>query len=137
MSISAGFVQGDALSVGSSQTGITSAYNAATGVLTLSGAASLAAYQKELDSVAYASAQATASSRTITWSVNDGVNTSAAATSHVSVSRLPPVLSAGASVGCVAELHARRARRRSVHYRCGGGQPDRGHGEHQRRLRSG
>ena len=102
VSISAGFVQGDALSVGSSQTGITSAYNAATGVLTLSGAASLTAYQKELDSVAYASAQATASSRTITWSVNDGVNTSAAATSHVSVSRLPPVLSAGASVGYVA-----------------------------------
>ena len=102
VTISAGFVQGDALSVGSSQTGITSAYNAATGVLTLSGAASLAAYQKELDSVAYASAHATASSRTITWSVNDGVNTSSAATSHVAVSRLPPGLSAGASVSYVA-----------------------------------
>ena len=90
VSISAGFVQGDALSVGSPQTGITSAYNSATGVLTLSGAASLAAYQKELDSVAFASPHATASSRTITWSVNDGVNTSAAVTSKVSVSRLPP-----------------------------------------------
>ncbi len=89
VSISAGFVQGDALSVGSPQTGITSAYNAATGVLTLSGAASLATYQKELNSVAYASPHATSSSRTITWSVNDGVNTSAPATSHVSVS-VPP-----------------------------------------------
>ena len=89
VSISAGFVQGDALSVGSPQTGITGAYNAATGVLTLSGAASLATYQKELDSVAYASPHATSSSRTITWSVNDGVNTSAPATSHVSVS-VPP-----------------------------------------------
>ena len=102
VSITAGFLQGDALSVGSPQTGITSAYNAATGVLTLSGAASLAAYQKELDSVAFASPHATASSRTITWSVNDGVNTSAAATSKVSVSRLPPVVTAGASVTYVA-----------------------------------
>jgi hypothetical protein len=102
VTISAGFVQGDALTVGSPQTGITSAYNAATGVLTLSGAASLAAYQKELDSVAYASPHATTSSRTITWSVSDGVNTSAATTSHVSVSRLPPVLTAGASASYVA-----------------------------------
>ncbi len=101
VSISAGFLAGDALSVGSPQTGITSAYNATTGVLTLSGAASLAAYQKELDSIAYASPHATASSRTITWSVNDGVNTSALATSNVSVSRLPPVLSAGATVSYV------------------------------------
>ena len=98
-----GFVQGDALSVGSSQTGVTSSYNAGTGVLTLSGAASLAAYQKELDSVAYASPHATASSRTITWSVNDGVNASAAATSHVTVSRLPPGLTAGASVATSLE----------------------------------
>ena len=102
VSISTGFVQGDALSVGAPQTGITSAYNAATGVLTLSGAASLAAYQKELDSVAFASPHATASSRTITWSVNDGVNASAAATSTVSVSRLPPVVTGGASASYVA-----------------------------------
>ena len=102
VSISAGFVLGDALSVGSPQTGIVSQYNAATGVLTLSGAASLAAYKIELDSVAYASASATTSSRTITWSVNDGVNASAPATSHVSVSRLPPVVTAGASVSYVA-----------------------------------
>jgi hypothetical protein len=69
--ISAGFAQGDTLSVGSPQTGIASQYNAATGVLTLSGAASLAAHQAELDSITYASANATTSSRTITWSVND------------------------------------------------------------------
>jgi ELWxxDGT repeat protein len=102
VTISAGFVAGDALSIGSPQTGIAGAYNAATGVLTLSGAASRAAYQKELDSVAFASPHATASSRTITWSVNDGVNTSAPATSHVSVSCLPPVVTAGASVSYVA-----------------------------------
>ena len=86
VSISAGFLSGDALSVGSPQTGIISTYNAATGVLTLSGAASLAAYQAELDSVTYASPRATNSSRTIAWSISDGANTSAPATSHVSVS---------------------------------------------------
>ena len=102
VSFSAGFVLGDALSVGSPQTGIVSQYNAATGVLTLSGAGSLAAYKAELDSVAYASASATTSSRTIAWSVNDGANASAPANSHVSVSRLPPVVTAGASVSYVA-----------------------------------
>ena len=102
VSISAGFVLGDALSVGSPQAGIASQYNATTGVLTLSGSASLAAYTIELDSVAYASANATTSSRTITWSVNDGVNASRPATSHVSVSRLPPVVSAGATASYVA-----------------------------------
>ena len=102
VSISTGFVLGDALSVGSPQSGIVSQYNATTGVLTLSGSASLAAYKIELNSIAYASANATTSSRTITWSVNDGVNASAAATSQVSVSRLPPVVTAGANVSTVA-----------------------------------
>ena len=102
VSISTGFVLGDALSVGSSQAGIVSQYNAATGVLTLSGVASLAAYQTELDSITYASGSATTSSRTITWSVNDGVNASIPVTSTVSVSRLPPVVTAGASVSYVA-----------------------------------
>ena len=102
VSISTGFVLGDALSVGSSQAGIVSQYNAATGMLTLSGVASLAAYQTELDSITYASGSATTSSRTITWSVNDGVNASIPVTSSVSVSRLPPVATAGASVSYVA-----------------------------------
>ncbi len=39
--IGAGFLADDALSVGSPQTGVASSYNAATGVLTLSGAATL------------------------------------------------------------------------------------------------
>ena len=102
VSISACFVQGDTLSVGSPQAGITSQYNSATGVLTLSGAAGLAAYQMELDSVTYASDSATTSSRTITWSVNDGVNASSPVSSSVSVSRLPPSVTAGASVSYVA-----------------------------------
>ena len=49
VSIGAGFHAGDALSVGSPQAGVTSGYNAVTGVLTLSGTASLAAYQAALE----------------------------------------------------------------------------------------
>jgi hypothetical protein len=58
-------------------------------VLSLSRAASLAAYETELDSITYASANATTSRRTILWSVNDGINASAPVTSHVSVSPDP------------------------------------------------
>ena len=81
VSIAAGFLSGDVLSVGSSQTGITSGYDATTGVLTLSGTVSLAAYQAELDSVAFASTSSANPSRTIAWSVKDGSGTSASATS--------------------------------------------------------
>ena len=102
VSIGAGFLAGDALSVGSPQTGIASSYNAATGALTLSGTASLSAYQAELDSVTFASPTAASPSRTIAWSVNDGVTTSTPASSSVSVVANPPVLAAGAGVKYVA-----------------------------------
>jgi FG-GAP-like repeat len=90
VSIGAGFLLGDALSVGSPQTGITSSYNAATGVLTLSGAASLSAYQTALDSVDFASPSAANPSRAVAWSVNDGLATSASVSSSVSVERTDP-----------------------------------------------
>ena len=102
VSIGSGFLAGDALSVGSPQTGIASSYNAATGALTLSGAASLSAYQVELNSVTFASPTAASPSRTIAWSVNDGVAVSTPASSTVSVSSVPPVLTAGASMNYMA-----------------------------------
>jgi ELWxxDGT repeat protein len=85
VSIGAGFLPGDALAVGSGQNGIASSYNATTGVLTLSGTASLAAYQTELDSVTFASPNATSPGRTITWSVNDGLTTPTPVSSSLSI----------------------------------------------------
>ncbi len=85
ISIGAGFHSGDALSVGSPQAGVTSSYNAGTGVLTLSGSATLAAYQAALNSITFASPSAANPSRTIAWSINDGINTSPPASSNVSV----------------------------------------------------
>jgi ELWxxDGT repeat protein len=90
VSIGAGFLAGDLLNVGSPQTGVASSYNAATGVLTLSGSASLTVYQTELDSVTFASLTATSPTRTITWTVNDGNTTSTPASSSVLVSSVDP-----------------------------------------------
>ena len=89
VSIGAGFLTGDTLSVSSPQAGIISDYIDTTGVLTLSGTASLVAYQTELDSVTFASLSATNPSRTVTWSVNDGLSTSIPVSSSVSVRFVP------------------------------------------------
>jgi hypothetical protein len=86
ISISAGLLSGDTLTVGSPQAGVISNYNASTGLLTLSGQASLSTHQTELDSVTFASATSlNPSSRAITWSVTDGVDPPAQATSKVAV----------------------------------------------------
>jgi VCBS repeat-containing protein len=74
VSITSGFVSaGDSLGF-ASQNGITGSYNASTGVLTLTGTASLADYQAALRSVTYSDSQALAASstRTISFQVNDG-----------------------------------------------------------------
>ena len=74
VSISSGFVAAEDSLGFASQNGITGSYNAATGVLTLSGTASLANYQTALQSVTYAdsNAQAATSTRTVSFQVNDG-----------------------------------------------------------------
>jgi hypothetical protein len=74
VAIAAGLTAGDTLSW-TDQPGIVAGYNAATGVLSLSGTASLAAYEALLRTVAYASGSddpaAGSASRTIGWSVTD------------------------------------------------------------------
>ncbi|QBR02983.1 DUF4347 domain-containing protein [Paraburkholderia pallida] len=68
---------------------ITASYNASTGVLTLSaasGTASLAQWQAALQSVTYAdSAQGASGSRTVTFSVSDGVKHSALASNTITI----------------------------------------------------
>jgi VCBS repeat-containing protein len=54
------------------QHGITGSYDAATGVLTLSGVASVADYQAALASVTFGSIAQQNGARTIAWSVDDG-----------------------------------------------------------------
>jgi Hint domain len=89
--ISSGFLAGDTLQVGTPEAGISAIYNPATGELALSGSASIAAYQTELESITYSSLTSDATnggadtSRTITWTVGDGVSNSTPATSSLTV----------------------------------------------------
>jgi len=99
-----GFFAGDLLNF-STQNGITASYNSGTGVLSLSGTASLANYQTALDSITYGfnpangdpSGGGAHTSRTIQWTANDGVATSAPATSTLSVAHVAPSVTAGAT----------------------------------------
>jgi VCBS repeat-containing protein len=79
VTISGGFTAGDRLNF-SDQNGISGSYDAATGVLTLTGTASLAAYQGALRSIGFDSVSDNpgSGSRTVSWTVRD-VNSDAAA----------------------------------------------------------
>lgn len=102
VSISTGFISGDALSF-TAVGNVTGSYNAATGVLTLSGTDTLAHYQAVLDSVAYTSGNGdptgggTHTARTITWTVTDPNAASASTTSALTTIHVAPTVTAGAS----------------------------------------
>ena len=74
VSISSGFVSSEDQLNFVDQNGITGSYNSTTGVLSLSGSASLANYQTALRSVTYSdsSATPTTATRTISFQVDDG-----------------------------------------------------------------
>ena len=102
VAISAGFTAGDWLSF-SNQNGISSTYNAATGVLSLSGTATVVQYQSALRSVSYSATSnnstASSASRTISWVANDGGalnNLSAPATSTITITAANPTITLNA-----------------------------------------
>ncbi|MFK4723649.1 VCBS repeat-containing protein [Bradyrhizobium niftali] len=74
VSITANFASGQDVLGFTTQNGITGSYNAATGVLTLSGTATVAQYQAALDSVTYfnSSDNPSGATRTISYQVDDG-----------------------------------------------------------------
>jgi VCBS repeat-containing protein len=85
------FVTGDVLAANAAGTSITASFDAATGVLTLTGDDTLAHYQQVLDSVTYTSTSGnptnsgTDTSRTISWVVNDGTLDSATQTTTLNI----------------------------------------------------
>ncbi|MFN8893229.1 MAG: Ig-like domain-containing protein, partial [Betaproteobacteria bacterium] len=97
VAITGGFVAGDVLSVsGSALGGLSAVYDAATGVLTLSGPAPLSTYQAAMRTIAFRSDSVLPGSvgvtRTLSWSINDGELYSAVrpfAVSVVSVNEPP------------------------------------------------
>jgi VCBS repeat-containing protein len=92
--ISSGFASGeDSLSF-TNQNGITGSYDSSTGILTLSGTATVANYQTALRSVKYSDSNggsASTATRTISFQATDPHSaTSNTATRDISVSRNPP-----------------------------------------------
>ena len=101
VSITGNFASGEDVLGFTTQNGITGSYDAATGVLTLSGTASVANYQAALDSVTYfnSSDNPSGATRTISYQVDDGSAANHASnivTSTVSVTPVndAPVLNA-------------------------------------------
>jgi hypothetical protein len=74
VAVTAGFAAGQDVLGFADQNGITGSYNAATGLLTLTGSASVASYQTALRSVTYFNSSGSPSTapRTVTFTVNDG-----------------------------------------------------------------
>ncbi|PSJ38893.1 beta strand repeat-containing protein [Allosphingosinicella deserti] len=113
VTITGGLIAGqDRLTVNGAITGtvngITIAYNATTGVLTLTGTATLATYQAVLRQVGFDSiSEAPGTSRTLSWTVNDGVDDSPAATTTIAVTSIND-LPAGASSTIVINEDAAR-----------------------------
>jgi hypothetical protein len=94
------FVSGDSLSVGTPG-GLIANYNTLTGVLTLSGTASVATYKTALDSVVYSFTSGgdpthgnTRSSSSISWLVNDGTVVSPTGGSSLSLVHVAPSITA-------------------------------------------
>jgi hypothetical protein len=85
VSISGGFQSGQDFLQFSTQNGITGSYNAATGILTLSGTSTVENYQTALRSITYNNTSATpnTSDRTISFATNDGNASSNVATKVV------------------------------------------------------
>jgi hypothetical protein len=96
VTISSGFVAGDYLYF-VNQSGIAGSYNTATGILTLTGSASVATYQAALRSIGFSyvnTPTTTVGDRVVRFSVSDGPNTSNLLTRTVRVFVLPTVATA-------------------------------------------
>jgi hypothetical protein len=93
--ISSGLDPGDLLTAVTAGTGITASYS--NGTLTLSGAASLAAYQTVLQSVSFSGTTKVGGSRTIVWTADDGITTASAVSTIVYTA--PPGAPVGVSAG--------------------------------------
>ena len=103
VSIGAGFVSAEDVLAVVPQNGISGTYNAATGVLTLSGTATVAQYQTALRSVTYAntSENPSAAARAVNYVVNDGQTANNLSNIQASTVNVTPVNDAPVAVADV------------------------------------
>ncbi|WP_143854090.1 beta strand repeat-containing protein [Nostoc sp. 'Peltigera membranacea cyanobiont' 210A] len=87
VSITSGFLSSEDTIAFTNQNGITGSYNSSTGVLTLTGSATVANYQTALRSITYtnSSDNPTTTPRTISFLVNDGTANSTAVTRNINI----------------------------------------------------
>ena len=113
VSITGGFVSGEDVLAFTNQNGITGSWSAGTGVLTLTGSATLANYQTALRSVTYINTSDNPSSttRTVSFQVNDGTVGSTTATRNITVTAIndAPVLATTSSTLAYTENAAATA----------------------------
>ena len=106
VSISTGFTAGDQLNF-TNQNGITGSYVAGTGVLTLTGPASLANYQTALQSITFSSTSdnptATTTSRTVSFTVNDGAGNSNSLDQAIAITPVNDPPTGGVTLSGVAQ----------------------------------
>src|SRR4029078_7416220 len=102
------FFAGDQLSADTTGTSIVADYNATTGVLTLTGSDNIPHYNQVLDGITFASSSdnptnfGTDTSRTISWTVNDGAldsNTGSTTINVTAVNDAPVIAGAGNTTG--------------------------------------
>ncbi len=93
---------GDLLTAGTLPAGITaSAYNAATGVITLSGVSTLANYQAAIRAITFSTTGVLTPARTISVVVNDGVDNSNTAVTTITIANTGMTLTKTASAPTV------------------------------------
>ena len=87
VSITSGFASAQDTLAFTSQNGITGNYNSSTGVLTLTGSATIANYQTALRSVTYtnSSDNPTTTPRTVSFVVNDGTDNNTVVTRNINI----------------------------------------------------
>lgn len=90
VSITGNFAAGDTLVSTGTNGSISASYNATTGVLTMSGTATKAAWQTELRAVQFATSSGDTATRTITFRATDGEYWSVGATKNVTLLSLLP-----------------------------------------------
>ena len=103
LTLSAGFVSGEDLLTFVDTASITGSWNGATGVMSLTGTATLAEYQTALRSITYTNSAGdspTSGLRTLSFVVNDGDIDSTTVTSAITVNKVNdlPVLTAGGAL---------------------------------------
>jgi len=111
VTISSGYLALDVLAATTTGTSITASFNTSTGILTLSGADSIANYQTVLQSVTYNSTatdptnNGADNSRTVSWVLSNAAGNSTAVTSTVVVqnSARPVINNAGNTVSYTAQ----------------------------------